>query len=194
MFGFIRNKMKPDTKPEKDDPVCSGAAAPVGAPGEESSVGQNGDAPQSEEIDGITVFYQKTMDGTDSVFYLHAACYWPPEEQFRSCLSDSERKRMEVIWLLCLFCRNGIELLSEPAHVFDWGCATWTYQYELSIHGIPTLMSYENYAGVCFLVAVEHADKRKSVVRAICDLIVREGRSVTYADWTKLQADGRIEL
>ena len=113
--------------------------------------------------------------------------YSPPHETFSDCMDESERDIFDVIWILCLLYRHGMVTqgnLGLSALVTD------EMAYCFNVNGVPGLLLYDMCFEYfeCFSVHRDYADKRETVAETIRDIIINEGRTVTYAEWEKINS------
>ena len=102
--------------------------------------------------------------------------FMPPQNEFYDLMNSQEKNTAVLIWYSCAFIKYGITFRPLNRHC---GKAGLLFSYDgVSIR----LFESESINGFEFFVA--DSDKCETIAEALRDIIIREGRSITYNDWS----------
>ena len=168
----------------KNLPQCDETAKVV------SSVASvSADKLKEKKLGEIEIHYTNSKSGAGTCFILkNFWTYFPSAEGFSDLMNPEEKELSDLIWFLSLFNKFGM-LPTKPA-LFN-GVGLWTSHYDFEIDGIPGILVYDDeYEMISnFSVDPEYSDKRKVLAESLRDLIVSEGKKVSYNDWLVLKKE-----
>ncbi len=116
-----------------------------------------------------------------SFSFINQQDFMPPKKEFYDLLNSQEKNSVALIWFSCILKKHGIALKPLNRHN---GKAGYRFCYdEISVR----LYKNESDSGFEFYVA--DIDKCEKIAEALRDIIVKEGRGISYNDWIDKKID-----